>query len=172
MGMVRHLLRPVETHLRLLPALLLATASVARATPVDVAWDFVDAVERCDGETVASMLSSDLLALLDSTLTRLQAVASEDGVLARELLESYGLEAEPWEITTWDTGGLIGVVLRSRGVLRTDLLGPVEEERTSMRGRSASVTLVWSGGFSIGFDMIWEDGDWRISGTSLLTAWF
>ncbi|MBN1434847.1 hypothetical protein JW921_08810 [Candidatus Fermentibacterales bacterium] len=151
--------------------LLLAPGSAASG-PVDSVLDFLDATRRADGQAVADLLCEDLLALFDSTLVLLRTVASEDGVLARELLERYGLDAEPWEISTWEVPDLIGVVLESRPVLDPSATAEVEREVISMQGRRASVTLSWSRGLTASFELVWEDGTWKLTGTSLMSRWF
>jgi hypothetical protein len=134
--------------------------------------DFLDGIERADGEAVAELLSDDLTALFDSTLSYLKLVASEDGVLARDLLERYNLDADPWEISYWELPDLIGLALESSYLLDLDAIGEIESESIDMQGRSARVTLGWTTGFTATFDLVWEDGDWRLSGTSLMSRWF
>lgn len=150
----------------------LISICIVSATPLDTVYDFMLAMETCDGTMAVNLLSSDLQATLNAALAGFQEIAGADGPLTRELLNHYGFEAEPWEVSSWDITDFMDAVLESSRFSVSDFREEVEEENVSMTGRKASVVLVLKNRSSIKFDLVWENNSWKLVSSSLLNSLF
>ncbi len=144
----------------------LLVAGTALATPLDTAYDMMDALTRADAWAVTDLLSADVRAGVDAALEGLQELARESPAAASDLLRSSGLGIGPGELAGMTAEELLDLVLRTRR-LRFHF-SEVQREHVTMSGRRAEVGLALLGGDSLHMSMVWEEGGWKISGSRLL----
>jgi hypothetical protein len=148
---------------------LLLTAVPASAAPVDAADDFLRAVEWYDGEALLSTLSESLRNTLESRWTEFTLLASERPEIAGAVLSRALPYISPEDAAGLSLGEFLSILLP-----HLDLSGYESEMVTrltaEMTGREALVVMTWPDGRSVDFDMVWEDGAWRIAGSALLDS--
>jgi|WetSurMetagenome_2_1015567.scaffolds.fasta_scaffold06042_4 hypothetical protein len=154
------------------PLLLTVLAAAgAFATPVDAVRDFLSALERADGYSMVDIFSASLRLQCQSGLDQLSALCESDPDAARMALAPILPSVAPGDIPGMDLGGFISLLL-----LRVDPSpwqpSSIEREQADMTGRSAAVTITWMSGRSETFNLVWEEGSWRINGSSMLEAIF
>jgi len=146
--------------------LTLLLSGAALATPLDTAYDMMDALTRADAWAVMDLLSADVRARVDAALEGLQELARQSPAAASDLLRSTGLGIGPDRLAGMTSEELLDLVLRRR---RPSFhFSEVEREHVTMSGRRAEVGLALLGGDSLHMSMVWEDGAWKISGSRLL----
>jgi len=155
---------------RLIPALVLSfPLHVATATPIDTGHDLLDAVQAHDGDRFLTLLSDGLAARMEEGYLRLKEYAETDPSLTDGMLAGMGVSATAAELSWMSFEDFAGRVLE--GVELPDR-GSLLSESASMKGRDAEVLFAWADGSSLDLRMVWEDSSWRITGSSLLAAFF
>lgn len=159
------LLRP----LLIMALLLLMSVSVVSATPADVTWDLLYAVEYGRGDDFLELLSESVRLQIEDTFQQLREISYDDPGLAETLLERTGSG-----ITAWDLEWMTVEDFVSRLLLAVPLpsLEEVISEDVSMHGRNAEVTFTWFSGTFITFSYTWENSSWKLTGSSLLAELF
>jgi len=148
---------------------VLLVCSVA-ASPVDTAYDLLDAVEWQDGYALESIVSCDLYMAFTVFVDQMRALRDEDPVLVESLLQSrYMGRITVADFESLNNQEILGVLL-GEVVIQPD--EQVMRETAEMEGRNATVVIYYFNGASISFQMVWENGDWRITDTSLLAFLF
>jgi hypothetical protein len=150
-----------------LTAIAFAFASVASATPLDTAYDFLYAVEAWNGESFLETLTESLGQQLIGQLEELRHISLSDTSIGERLQTRFGIT--PWDLENLTTGELLGRILEGVHLYSAD---EITEEKVSMSGRDADVILYWENGGSLSFTMVWEQGNWRISGSDLFSIIF
>jgi hypothetical protein len=140
---------------------------VLSADPIDTALDFLDALERSDGASVMRLLSSDISQRFGEVFDQLVLLASENPAMLSAALSRFGGRVTPDDILLLSHEDLVGRLLEGRSFPRQHDL---EREHAVLEGRNAMVVLDFAGGGSVSFQMVWEDGAWKITYTSLLAA--
>jgi len=139
---------------------------VSTATPLDTAYDMLQALEWGDAEGVMDLLSADVRARVDASLDALRLLSQQNPAAASDLLRSLNLGIVPADLEDMSGAELLALVIQRRG-LRFHL-SEVEREHVSMSGRTAEVGLVLLDGDSLHMSMVWEEGSWRVSGSRLV----
>jgi hypothetical protein len=154
----------------LIPWFTVALVSSISASPVDTAYDLLDAVVWQNGYAVENLLSSDIYTAIIGFIDGVRALRDENPALVESLLQSrYRGRITVADFESLSNQEILGVLL---GEI---VLQPAEQimtETAEMEGRNASVVIHYFNGASISFQMVWEDGDWRIIDTSLLASLF
>ncbi len=152
----------------ILPALLLAAA--AACDPIDTAYDLLEAIEYGDGHALETILTADLYGALDGFMEQARAIAQADPALAEDLLRSrYGSTVTLEDLENLTNQEIMGLIM---GTIALQPEEYVERETASMEGREATVVIHYFNGSTISFRMNWENGDWRVSDSSLMGAMF
>lgn len=148
---------------------LLLTASMASATPVDTADDFLRAVEWGDGEALMETLSSSLRATLESRWVDFSGLLLEHPEYAGAALSRIMPYISPQDAAGMSLAGFLSLLLP-----QLDMSGyestMVSRLTAEMTGREALVVMSWPDGRSVDFAMVWEDGSWRIASSILLES--
>jgi hypothetical protein len=147
-------------------AFCLMVAAASGATPLDTAYDMLDALEWGDAEGVMELLSTDVRARVTASLDGLRQLAGQSPEAASDLLRRLDLGLAPSDLEGMTGTELLAVVMERRR-LRFEV-PPVEREHVTMSGRTAQVGLALMGGDSIHMSMVWEEGGWRVSGSRLM----
>jgi len=154
----------------LVPWLAVLLVCSVVASPVDTAYDLFDAVARQDGYALENLVSSDLYTAFTEFVDQMKALRDEDPVLVESLLQSrYRGRITVADFESLNNQEILGVLL-GEVVVQPD--EQVMRETAEMEGRNATVVIYYSNGASISFQMVWEDGNWRITDTSLLAYLF
>lgn len=148
---------------------LIAFAPSADATPIDAAWDILHAVERGDGDSFMEMLSSSVRSQIEAAYAQFQEIARQNPQLAEELLQRTGSGIVPTDLEWMTLEDFVSGLL---GSVRLPSLVDVVSESTSMSGRNAEVVFTWDSGFSMTFQLTWEDSAWRVTGSPVLERLF
>ena len=152
--------------------ILLAAAvlpSIAGATPIDTAWDCLYAVEYNDGYAFLNLISETVRSNLDSAFVQVKQLAEDQPELADALLERTGTGLTAWDIAPMELETFVAIMLEN---VTLPSLDQVQSEEVSMNGRNAEVELMWYGGYSLTFMMVWENSSWRITGSSIIDRLF
>jgi hypothetical protein len=152
--------------------LIAALVSAGRADPVDVATDFLVSLRDADGYSMLEIFSGSLRESFDSQYRQLVELASEDPEAARVVLARILPGIAPSDVAGMSAGGLLSLLLLQ---MDPSAFPPFTQTGESMelRGRSAFVTFSWEGtGATASFDLVWERGDWRINGSSVIHYMF
>lgn len=150
--------------------LLLASAAVMRADPVDTAYDLMEAVEYGDGYALEGLLTADLYAAIDGFIDQVRAIMETDPVLAENLLYSrYRGRITLDDFAVLNNCEIMGMVM---GEAQLQPFEQVEGEEAQLEGRNATVVIRYFDGSSISFRMSWENSGWRVADTSLLAYLF
>lgn len=156
---------------RTLIALLMLTlpASVSSATPLDVTWDLLYAVEYGRGGDVLDIMSSSLRGSIEDSYRQLQEISYEDPGAAAALLQRTGSGLTVWDLEWMTAEDFLSALLPA-----LDLPPPEEvvSEEVSMRGRNAEVEFIWHSGTAVTFIYTWEGSSWKLTGSSLLQDLF
>ncbi len=155
-------------HKWVFPVLLMAAAAVC--DPIDTAYDLMEAIEYGNGSALETILSSDLYQTLDGFIEQARSIALADPVLAQDLLRSrYGTAVSLEDLEGLSNQDIMGLIMETITLQPEEY---VERETASMEGREATVVIHYFNGSTVSFRMNWEDGDWRVSDSSLLAAMF
>jgi len=149
---------------------LFSITAVVYASPLDIAYDLLDAVTYQDGYALEEIFTSDLYRTFTSFFDQIRALVELDPVLAESLLHNrYG-----GRLTISDFQGLSDEEIFGKimGEIHLQPDEQIEQETVSMEGRDATVVIFYFNGASISFRMVWENSYWRIADTSLLATLF
>lgn len=141
----------------------------AGATPIDATWDILHAVERGDGDSFMEMLSNSVRSQIEAAYAQLQEIARQNPQLAEELLRRTGAGIAPSDLEWMTLENFVSGLL---GSVQLPSLDEVVSESTSMSGRNAQVVFTWDTGFSMTFQLTWEDSAWRVTGSPVLERLF
>ncbi len=140
------------------------------ASPLDTAYDLLDAVAYQDGYALEEIFTADLYRTFTSFFDQIRALVELDPVLAESLLNSrYGQRVTISDFQGLSDEEVFGKIL---GEVHLQSDEQIERETVNMQGRDATVVLFYFNGASISFRMVWENSYWRIADTSLLTTLF
>ena len=143
---------------------------IAGASPVDTAYDLFDAVEYQDGYALERIFSEDLYVTFTDFLDQTRVLAEADPVLAESiLLQRYRGRITVDDLIMLSNEEMLGRIL---GEVHLQSGEQIEQESANMEGREATVVITYFNGATISFRMIWENSDWRITDTSLLSSFF
>lgn len=154
-------------------ACLIALAMVAGAAadPRDTTYDFVLALERGDGYSMLDLFSESLSSQLQATYDQFRTVCRDQPELGQSMLSGMLPMVSVADIPEMSLGGFLSLLL-----LQVDPAGfdeaAIEREQVDMTGRTARVTITWTSGEVLDFEMVWEEGCWRITSSSLLGSIF
>lgn len=149
---------------------LLTVSAVSFASPIDTAYDLLDAISWRDGYALEGIFSADLYLTLTSFLDQARDLIEADPVLAGNLLVGrYGGRITVADFDILTNEEILGRIM---GEVRLQSDDQIEMETADMQGRTATVVISYFDGSSISFLMVWEDSNWRISDTSLLATVF
>jgi hypothetical protein len=151
-------------------ALFLSIIFSAGASPVDSAYDLLDAITYQNGYALEDILSHDLYQTITGFLDQVRSLVETDPVLAASLLnERYrgGITIEDFEVLT--NQELLGKLMLEASLQSND---QIQQETAEMQGRNATVVISYLNGASISFSMVWENSKWRVSDSSLLGTVF
>ncbi|MBD3370465.1 hypothetical protein GF402_08910 [Candidatus Fermentibacteria bacterium] len=153
------------------PALivLLLVLTTAGATPLDTVYDFLYAVRYGNLESSLDLLSEDLVSQLEASCEQLITLAETEPRLVERMLTALGTPLRPAQVAAMDPRELLAAFLQRVPDLPENL---VEEENLEMSGRRAEVRLTTVYGARIDFELVWEEGAWRITWSSLLRDLF
>ena len=151
-------------------SLLLAFAAVVNASPLDTAYDLLDAVTYQDGYALEEIFSNDLYITFIDFLDQSRVLIEADPVLAENILQQrYGGRITVADFAMLNNEEILGRII---GEVQLQPDEQIELETANLEGREASVVISYFNGASISFRMVWEDSDWRITDTSLLATVF
>lgn len=143
---------------------------VAGASPIDTAYDLFDAVEYQDGYALERIFAEDLYFTFTEFLDQTRVLAEADPVLAESiLLGRYRGRITVEDLIMLSNEEMLGKIL---GEVYLQSREQIEQESANMEGREATVIITYFNGASVSFRMVWENSDWRITDTSLLTSFF
>jgi len=150
--------------------LYLSIVFVANASPVDAAYDLLDAIEYSSGYALEDILSGDLYTAFTGFLDQVRALAETDPVLAESILsQRYSGRITIEDFTVLNNQELLGKIMSEVSLQPDD---QIQQETADMQGRNATVVISYFDGASISFSMVWENSGWRVSDTSLLGTVF
>ena len=150
--------------------LLLVISSFSFASPIDTAYDLLDAISYRNGYALEGIFSSDLYLTLTGFLDQARDLIDADPVLAENLLLSrYGGEITVADFDMLTNEEILGRIM---GGVHLQPDNQIEMETADLQGRTATVVISYFDGSSISFQMVWEESNWRISDTSLLATVF
>jgi len=147
--------------------LILILSAAASADPRDTVYDFVLALERGDGYTMETLFSQSLDAQLQAAYGQLQEMCGQQPELARSVVGRMLPMVSVSDIPGMSFGGFLSLLLLQVDASGFDL-SSVEREQVGMDGRNATATIIWASGDTLSFQMVWEGGRWRITGSSPL----
>ncbi len=151
-------------------AFLFSITAVVYASPLDTAYDLLDAVTYQDGYALEEIFTSDLYRTFTSFFEQVRALVELDPALAESILYNrYG-----GRVTISDFQGLSDQEIFGK-IMGEICLQPeeqIQQESVNMEGREATVVFLYFNGASISFRMVWENSYWRIADTSLLATLF
>lgn len=147
---------------------LLVLASVG-ATPLDTVYDFLRSVEYGNLEWLLELLSEDLAAQLQGGCEQIISLAEAEPAMVERMMTALGMPLRTADVAAMDSRELLGAFLQRIPDLPEVY---VERESLEMSGRKASVTLTTTYGTTVYFELVWENGGWRITWTSLLEDLF
>jgi len=150
--------------------LILILVSVVGASPLDTAYDLLDAITYQDGYALEGIFANDLYTAFTDFLDQSRILIEADPVLAENIL----YQRYRGRITVSDFEMLTNEELLGR-IMGEVSLQPdeqIQRETADMEGREATVVISYFNGASISFGMIWENSDWRVTDTSLLASMF
>ncbi len=150
--------------------LIILLSGVMLASPVDVAYSLFDAIEYHDGYALENIFSNDLYFTLTGFLDQTRLLVQADPVLAENMLQQrYHGRITVYDVEILSNEELLGKLLSE---IHLQSYEQIEQETADMTGRLATVVITYFNGSTISFRMVWEDGDWRITDTSLLATVF
>ncbi len=150
--------------------ILLVVNMGALSSPIDTAYDLLDAITYEDGYALEQLLSADLYFTLTSFLDQARALVETDPVLSENLLLSrYGGRITIADFEVLNNEEILGRILAEVSLQPDE---QIERETADMHGRTASVVFFYFNGASISFEMVWENSNWRVTNTSLLAILF
>ncbi len=145
-------------------------SAVAASSPLDTAYDLMDAIEYQDGYALERIFAEDLYLTFTEFLDQTRILAEADPVLAENILRSrYRGRITVDDLVMLSTEEMLGKIL---GEVSLQSDEQIEQESANLEGREATVVITYFNGATISFRMIWENSDWRITDTSLLAAFF
>ncbi|MCK5785960.1 MAG: hypothetical protein KAH54_05300 [Candidatus Sabulitectum sp.] len=148
---------------------LLLTA-VLNASPLDTAYDLLDAITYQDGYALESIFSVDLYRSFTEFLDQTRILVEADPALAAGILQQrYRGRITVADFDILNNEELLGKIM-GEVLLQPD--EQIQQETADMEGREATVVISYFNGASISFRMVWEESDWRIVDTSLLATVF
>jgi hypothetical protein len=147
--------------------IFLVAVSTASADPRDTVYDFVLALERGDGYTMETLFSESLSGQLEARYEEFRSLCSEQPEMARSMLSRMLPMVSIADIPGMSFGGFLSLLLLEIDPSGLDMAS-IEREQVEMTGRTASAIITWVSGETLSFDMVWEDGAWRITGSALL----
>lgn len=148
---------------------LVSISSVALSTPIDSAWDLLNAVEYQDGERFMDLMSESVRTQIEWSYQQLRELAVENPGLVETLLSRSGTSLTIWDLEWMTSEDLVSRMLE--GVYLPPLENVISEE-ASMSGRNAEVVLTWRSGYSLLLQFTWEESSWRITGSPILEQLF
>lgn len=150
--------------------LILSVTVLVNASPLDTAYDLLDAITYQDGYALEDVFSSDLYAVFTGFLDQVRVLAEADPVLAGNLLrDRYRGRITVADFEMLNNEEILGKII---GEVSLQPDEQIRQETADMEGRTATVVISYFNGASISFEMAWENSDWRITDTSLLTTVF
>ena len=139
--------------------LVLFTACGGGGSPDDAVKGFIEAVKAGDGAKAAGYLSSHALEELDEQLV----VLKEDPEMAVMALATMGVETTASEVKDWTSADFFAALIETE-MMREELGDKLDVEVTGSEtdGEEAAVFLRTVDGDEDEFDMILENGQWKI----------
>jgi len=128
-------------------------------SPEDALKGFIEAVKAGDGTKAAGYLSSYAVEELDEQFE----VLKEDPEMAVMALETMGVEATVSEVGDWTSREFFAAIIETE-MMREELGDKLELEITGseIEGEEAIVFLTNADGDEEEFEMILENGEWKI----------
>ncbi|MCK5130926.1 MAG: hypothetical protein KAR40_02100 [Candidatus Sabulitectum sp.] len=149
---------------------LLLIVVVANASPLDTAYDLLDAITYQDGYALEDIFSDDLYATFTGFLDQTRILVEADPVLAGNILQQrYGGSIAVDDFAELSNEEMLGKIM---GEVNLQPEEQIQQETADMAGRDATVVISYFNGASISFRMVWENSNWRITDTSLLATIF
>lgn len=150
--------------------LILLIVVVANATPLDTAYDLLDAIKYQDGYALEDIFSNDLYATFTGFLDQTRILVEADPVLAGNILQQrYRGRIAVDDFAELSNEEMLGKIM---GEVNLQPEEQIQQETADMGGREATVIISYFNGASISFRMVWENSNWRITDTSLLATIF
>ncbi|MEA3267248.1 MAG: hypothetical protein U9P42_09960 [Candidatus Fermentibacteria bacterium] len=149
---------------------ILFIAGAVSASPLDTAYDLLDAVTYQDGYALENVFAQDLYSTLTEFLNQTRILVEADPVLAGNILQQrYRGRITVDDFAVLNNEELLGKIM---GEVHLQPDQQIQQESVNMEGRNATVVLLYFNGASVSFRMVWEDSNWRIADTSLLATLF
>ncbi len=138
---------------------LFSACGESGGSPEDALKGFISAVKAGDGSKAAGYLSSNALEELDEQF----AVLREDPDMAVMVLGTMGVEATVDEVEDWTSRDFFAAIIETE-MMREELGEKLELEITGSEidGEEAVVFFADSDGDEEEFEMILENGQWKI----------
>lgn len=155
--------------MRIVVTILFIAGAVA-ASPLDTAYDLLDAITYQDGYALENVFAEDLYTALTEFLDQTRILVEADPVLAGNILQQrYRGRITVDDFAVLNNEELLGKIM-GEVYLQPD--EQIQQETADMEAREATVVISYFNGASISFRMVWEDSNWRITDTSLLSTVF
>jgi hypothetical protein len=146
---------------------ILLIAATSSADPRDTVYDFLLALERGDGYSMLGLFSESLSGQLQARYDQFRALCEEQPEAGQAMLSGMLPMVSASDIPGMSLGGFLSLLLLEVDPTRFDV-DAVEREQVEMAGRNATAAMSWISGETLDFEMVWEGGAWRITGSSLL----
>ena len=144
--------------------------TVLNASPLDTAYDLLDAITYQDGYALEGIFSADLYTSFTDFLDQTRVLVEADPALAAGILQQrYRGRISVADFDILNNEELLGKIM-GEVLLQSD--EQIQQETADMQGREATVVISYFNGASISFRMVWEESNWRIADTSLLATVF
>ncbi len=154
----------------IIAGLVSSVMALVNASPLDTAYDLLDAITYQDGYALEDVFSTDLYTTFINFLDQARILIEADPVLAENILQQrYRGRITVADFEMLNNEELLGRIM---GEARLQPDEQIRQETADMEGRTATVVISYYNGASISFEMVWENSDWRITGTSLLATVF
>lgn len=151
-------------------ALVFSVTVFVNASPLDAAYDLLDAVTYQDGYALEEIFTSDLYGTFTSFFEQVRALVELDPALAESILYNrYSGRVSISDFQGLSDEEIFGKIM---GEISLQPDEQIQQETVNMEGREATVVLLYFNGASISFRMVWENSCWRIADTSLLATLF
>lgn len=154
----------------IITGLIMSVIVSVNASPLDTAYDLLDAITYQDGYALEDVFSNDLYTAFTAFLDQVRALVEADHVLAGNLLrDRYSGRITVADFEMLNNEEILGKIM---GEVHLQPDEQILQETADMEGRTATVVISYFDGASISFSMVWENSDWRITDTSLLATIF
>lgn len=145
-------------------------AAVAHASPLDTAYDLLDAITYQDGYSLEGIFSHDLYTSITDFLDQTRILVEADPALAAGILQQrYSGRITVADFRLLNNEEMLGKIM---GEVHLQPDEQIQQETADLEGREATVVISYFNGASISFRMVWEESGWRIADTSLLSTVF